>query len=99
MELLTKEKAMEVPVVTTRYESTNRRLYEMIGKLRVGQAIMFKKEEWVGKSHPRVNIPSYGHPSKSIGHKRSDAAQKLFGKKFSIRTLADKSGYIVIRKS
>lgn len=59
-------------------------LYSVIDALKVGEGVSFSKSEWKAKSPP----------SSVIGSRYNST-----GIQFSVRQLADRSGYVVIRKA
>ena len=79
------------------YKNKNYKVYAEVAKLKVGEALVVKRKEWVGKEKSIAHIYSMTFASKRKDYKDSPLGKMFIGKKFSIRTLADRSGWGIVR--
>lgn len=90
-----KEKDWLKKVGPARNKTQNTVIYNAVAELEVNEALEFTDDEWHAKTSPRILIPSLTKATKRPGYERSQRAQKLINKKFSIRRTP--TGWIVIR--
>lgn len=85
MEILTPKEISKLEYHCKRRISKNERVYEEIDKLKTGEGLTISNSEWLIKTPP-VNALSF--------------VQKKAWKdrRFSVRKLADESGWAIIRK-
>ncbi len=105
MKKLNIKQTMDVRIERAGYLRKNGEIYHAIGKLKIGQSVVFKKTEWKTKTHPNMAIPSLTYVTK---RGRDKKAQELYrksptgvvfiGKKFSTFTVEKGTAYMVVRK-
>lgn len=81
MKILTEEEKNGIETLTKGRGGARHPVYAEIKKLQVGQALLIETSDWSAKTPPGVNVH---------GAFRD-------GRKFSVRTLADRSGWLVTR--
>lgn len=86
MELINIEQFNNIPVSKKGRKTIDKWLPLFIA-LPIGSGYLIKKDEWGRKYGPSSTLGSYCY------HKNS----ALFGKKFTVKTLLDKSGWAVMR--
>ena len=96
MKTLTAKEQSEMRFLPKR-NCQNSAVYDAISDLEVAQALFFGKDEWQTKTPPMNAIPSLTYRTKRSNYRGSLRASKLIGKKFSVRTLFDRSGWVVTR--
>lgn len=87
MRKITKKEFDSMELMRSGRFGENEEIYKEVGKLNKGEFLLIEKSEWKVRTHPSIIIGS------TANHERS----RFYGKKFSIVTLRDKSGYVVKR--
>ena len=83
MQILQKDEVLKVEVTNRGHSGENGVIYRAVDSLKVGQGVQIERDEWKTRTAPSSTIPA-------VFNRR--------GKKFSIRTLVDKSGWLIVRK-
>ncbi len=75
--------SINVKSVGAKRQSQNVSVYELMRNLTVGQGLVIDKSEWVGKSKP---FPS-----------QAPKPYRTSGASYQVKTLADESGWMIVR--
>ena len=86
MKKLTPEQVKEVPVAFSKRISPDEEILNVIDSLEIGEGLTFENSEWKTKTPPYQSLG--GHQKRGSWKDR----------KFRCRRLADKEGWLVIRK-
>ena len=86
MKKLTPEQVKEIPVAPSKRISPNEEILNVVDTLEVDEGLIFENSEWKTKTPPYFSLSSY--------QKRGSWKDR----KFRCRRLADKEGWLVIRK-
>lgn len=83
--ILSPEEVSEVKILKSKKLSSNSPIYEILKKLKIGEGMIIKKDQWQIKSAPTYILNQH-QKGKNWGDK-----------KMSCRQLEDKSGWLIIR--